>query len=185
VKAALTGGIASGKSTVAALLEAFGARLVDFDVLAREALEPGTPTWERALALFGPKARLADGQLDRPFMAKKVFKDPELRQALEDIVHPFTWGRMLQELSRGGPWPLTVVDIPLLYEANLQSLFPVVILSFATPATQIRRLLSRSPGLSERQAKRILKNQLPITDKLRRADVILNNVLYADSFLDV
>jgi dephospho-CoA kinase len=175
VKAALTGGIASGKSTVAALMECFGAKIIDFDLLAREALEPGTDTFDSTLALFGPKALLKDGRLDRALMAKRVFKDPGLRRALEDIVHPFTWKRMLGELGKSKEAPLTVMDVPLLYEAGLQSLFPRVILCFAAPGTQVKRLLFRNPGLSQRQAKRILANQLPMAEKLRHANIVLNN----------
>jgi dephospho-CoA kinase len=175
VKAALTGGIASGKSTLAALLESHGARLVDFDLLAREALAPRSPTWEAALALFGPKARLDNDELDRPFLAKRIFKDPKMRLALEAIVHPFTWKRMLEELANHPAPALTIIDVPLLYEANLHSLFSPVILCFATPATQIARLTSRSPGLGGRQAKKILESQLPITEKLKRAGIVVNN----------
>jgi dephospho-CoA kinase len=175
IRAALTGGIASGKSTVAALLEAFGAKIIDFDILSREALTPFTPTWEKTLELFGPKAKLPDNQLDRPFLAKKIFKDKNLRLALEDIVHPFTWIRMLEDLEKEKDLPLIVMDIPLLYEVALHSLFNPVILCFASPGTQIRRLIFRNPELSTRTAKKILLNQLPITEKLRHANIVLNN----------
>jgi dephospho-CoA kinase len=175
VRAALTGGVASGKSTAAALFEAFGARIIDFDLLAREALAPQTPTFEAALALFGPKALLPDGSLDRPLLAKKIFRDRELRLRLEAIVHPFTWGRMLEELAKGPPAALTVIDIPLLYEASLHTLFSPVMVCFASPGLQIRRLLFRSPSLSKRMAKKILLNQLPTSEKLRHADIVLNN----------
>jgi dephospho-CoA kinase len=175
VRAALTGGIASGKSTVAALMEAFGAKIIDFDLLSREALKPQSPTWEMTLRLFGPKAKLPDDELNRPFIAKKIFKDKNLRLELEAIVHPFTWRRMLEELKKFGDNSLTVIDIPLLYEANLQSLFSPVILSFASPSTQVKRLLFRNPELSQRDAKKILQNQLTITDKLRHANIVINN----------
>ncbi|MDR2200420.1 MAG: dephospho-CoA kinase [Deltaproteobacteria bacterium] len=173
--AALTGGIASGKSTALALFEAFGAKVVDFDLLAREALSPFTPTWERTLEIFGEKARLKNNELDRPYLAKKIFGDQKLRLALEAVVHPFTWRRMLEELRGGDPPPLTIVDVPLLFEADLQSLFSPVILCHASPARQLQRLLFRSPGLSRGRALKILRSQLPPGEKLRRADLILNN----------
>ncbi|MDR3135544.1 MAG: dephospho-CoA kinase, partial [Deltaproteobacteria bacterium] len=91
IRVALTGGLASGKSTVAALFEVFGAARLDFDLFARQAVAPGGACYRQARDLFGPKAVLPDGQLDRAFIGGKVFKDKELRQALEAIVHPETW----------------------------------------------------------------------------------------------
>jgi dephospho-CoA kinase len=185
VKLGLTGGVASGKSTLDELLVAFGAELLDFDLFSREALQRDSEGHKDAAKLFGPRVVLKDsGELDRPLIAKLIYKDQKLKKALEDIVHPRTWRRMLEELKviaqRKEDDPLgkpkvIVIDVPLLYEADLYSLFHPTALCFATPANQIKRLLARNPKLSERDAKKILKNQIPITEKLRLADFVINN----------
>ncbi|MDR1041058.1 MAG: dephospho-CoA kinase [Deltaproteobacteria bacterium] len=175
VRLALTGGVASGKSTVSELLSVFGARIVDFDLLAREALAPDGPCFEAARLIFGPKSVGKDGRLDRAFIAKRMFKDARLREALEARVHPYTWERMLSELKACGDCPIIVADVPLLFEARLDPLFRPTVLCFATPATQLRRLLDRNPELSRRQALRVIRSQGAAADKLRLADAVINN----------
>jgi dephospho-CoA kinase len=172
----LTGGLASGKSFVAALWEAFGARVIDFDELAREAVRVGSPGLAASRELFGPKALLPDGSLNRKHVAAKIFKDAKLKEALENIVHPFTWGRMLEELALLQDEPLVVVDLPLLFEASLASFFYPVALAFVTPRVQLQRLRARDPALGKREALRRLANQWPIASKLRRADLVINNL---------
>jgi dephospho-CoA kinase len=172
---ALTGGVASGKSTVAELLVAFGARLVDFDLLAREALEPGGECFAAAAALFGPKSLTKDGRLDRAFIAKRIFKDARLREALEAEIHPYTWKRMLEELKGMEDAPFVAVDVPLLFETNLFGLFSPAALCFATAQTQLKRLRDRNPDLSGRQAKRVIRSQMHPAEKLRLAHAIVNN----------
>jgi dephospho-CoA kinase len=208
VKVGLTGGVASGKSTLDELLIAFGAKLIDYDILSREALQKDSEGYKDAVKLFGPKVVLKDGgELDRPLVAKLIYKDPKLKKALENIVHPYTWKRMLEELRKlsapkedspsgevpspeglpekretgkdssknTGETQVIVIDVPLLYEADLYTLFSPTALCFATPANQIKRLMARNLKLSERDAKKILKNQWPITEKLRLADYVINN----------
>jgi dephospho-CoA kinase len=165
----------SGKTTVAELLRAFGAELIDFDGLAREALAPETPGWAQALELFGPKAKKPDNSLDRARLAEIIFKKPDLRKALEAIVHPLTWelmGRRLAELQAS---PLVIIDVPLLFEANLNSLFRPVIVCFASWETQYQRLRSRDPNRSRGLTKKMLQSQLPFSEKIRQADVVINN----------
>jgi dephospho-CoA kinase len=175
VRLALTGGIASGKSVFGELLVAFGASKVDFDLLAREALRPGNEPYRKALELLGPKAALPGGELDRPAIAKRIFKDKGLRLALEAIVHPYTWRRMLEELKTFPTSPLVVIDVPLLFEAGLNGRFDPVALCFASPETQMRRLLFRNPKLSRGLAKKMLAAQMPMSEKVRLADIVINN----------
>jgi dephospho-CoA kinase len=182
VKVALTGGIASGKSTVAALLAAFGAVSIDFDVLARKAVEPGAKGFEEVCELFQNKVLRPDGSLDRALIAQKVFKDSGLRLALEAIIHPIAWRLMLQELQDFGDEPLVVIEVPLLFEAALAGLFYPVALSYTSPETQLKRLLYRNPDLGSRKAKKILKAQWPMGEKLRRSNLIINN---EDSLADL
>jgi dephospho-CoA kinase len=172
---ALTGGIASGKSTVAELLRAFGAEIVDYDLLAREALAPGGASFDAAVAIFGPKSLRKDGALDRPFIAKRIFKDRGLKEALEAEVHPYTWRRMMEILRDLGDAPFVVVDVPLLFEANLNTLFSPTALCFASAQVQLKRLLDRDPKLSGRQAKRIIRSQMPAAEKLRLAHSVVSN----------
>ncbi|MDR1296265.1 MAG: dephospho-CoA kinase [Deltaproteobacteria bacterium] len=175
VKAALTGGVASGKSTVAALLEAFGAARLDFDVFVRGLSEPGGACFEQIQSLFGPKATGRDGRLDRVYIRDLAFKNREMRKALEDVLHPASWSVMLAELGALGPLPLIVVEVPLLFEARLDSLFDPVILSFASPERQVKRLMDRDESLGRRKAKRIVETQTPILEKLRRAGIVVDN----------
>ncbi|MDR1545757.1 MAG: dephospho-CoA kinase [Deltaproteobacteria bacterium] len=176
VKLALTGGVASGKSTVAELLVAFGAARIDFDELSRQALAPGTEGRRAAVELFGPKIEKPDGALDRRTMARIIFKKAETRKALEAIVHPAAWRLMLEALPKpgGGP-PLTVIEVPLLYEAALDSLFAPTALTYASPDAQLKRLRDRNQALGGREAKRMLAAQLPMSEKLRRADYVVDN----------
>ncbi|MDR1677806.1 MAG: dephospho-CoA kinase, partial [Deltaproteobacteria bacterium] len=175
LKVALTGGLASGKSTVAVLFEVFGAVRLDFDQLSREVVQPDGSCYQKVIDLFGPKVTLDDGRLDRTFISRKVFKDKDLRLSLEAIMHPEIWRLMLVKLKKLGQKPVVVIEVPLLYEAGLNSLFDHVILSFASPENQLRRLLFRNPKLSKGQAKRMISTQMPILEKLRRANLIIDN----------
>jgi dephospho-CoA kinase len=175
IKVALTGGLASGKSTVAALFEVFGAARLDFDQLARQAVVPGGECHQQVAELLGPRSVKADGQLDRTFIGRKVFKDKELRLALEALIHPETWRLMFLWLKETPPKPVTVIEIPLLFEARLNTLFDRIVLSFASQETQLSRLLYRNPKLGKRQALRMIESQMPMTEKLRRADMIIDN----------
>ncbi|MDR0354560.1 MAG: dephospho-CoA kinase [Deltaproteobacteria bacterium] len=175
VKAALTGGLASGKSTVAALFEAFGASLMDFDVFSRWLTRPDGECFEPVRQMFGPKVLQKDGQLDRAYIAEKVFKDSSLRLALEDVIHPAAWRMMLDELTRLGAEPLIVIEVPLLFEAGLDSLFDRVILAYASDETQLKRFMARNPKQRKSQAKRRLASQMPMAEKIRRAQMIVDN----------
>ncbi|MDR2352948.1 MAG: dephospho-CoA kinase [Deltaproteobacteria bacterium] len=175
IRVAITGGIASGKSTVMAVLSILDAQVIDFDVICHQAYDPVDPTYNQILELFGSKALDKNGSLDRSAIAKLIFKDAQKKAALEAILHPYAWNNMLLLLKRFQDFQLIAIDIPLLYEANLASLFYPVALIFVSPESQIQRLLARNPKSNRRDAEKILKNQLPIVDKVRRADYVLNN----------
>jgi dephospho-CoA kinase len=165
----------TGKSTVAELLTAFGAELIDFDQLARQALLPESPGWSQTVELFGPKIVNADQTLDRAKIASVIFKKPLIRQALEDIVHPLAWDLMRQKLVSLKDSPLIIIDVPLLFEANLNSLFHPIIVSFAAFETQYQRLRARDPHRSRSLTKKMIRAQMPIAEKIRLADAIINN----------
>jgi dephospho-CoA kinase len=172
----LTGGIGSGKSTVAALLRERGVPVVDADELAREALAPESPGLQAVIEGFGPDVLLPDGSLDRKRLGALVFSDPEARKKLNGITHPIV-RRLSQErfaaLEAQGV-ELAGYDVPLLFEVGLdQALRPVVVVA-ASEATQLERILARG-GLSRDEAKARIAAQLPLAEKRARADHVLEN----------
>jgi dephospho-CoA kinase len=175
IRAALTGGVASGKSTVAELLVAFGADLIDFDILARQVLKPDLPGWTKAVELFGPKMVNSDKTLNRAKIGALVFKKPDLRRKLEEIVHPQVWELMLKRLSELKESPLIIIDVPLLFETRINSLFSPVVLCFCTPVQQYQRLRARDPHKGRGLCKRTIKSQSPSAEKIRLSNYIINN----------
>lgn len=172
----LTGGIATGKSTVDRMLEAHGATVIDADELAREAVRPGEATLERVIERFGEDVSAADGSLDRGRLGKIVFADSDARHDLERITHPriieLTQERIAGALA--GAAPLVVVDIPLLFENAREGMFEGVLLVYAPPDVQVRRLCERN-DLDETAARQRLAAQLPIDEKRARATWIIDN----------
>ena len=170
----LTGGIGSGKTTVAGMLRARGAVVLSADAFAREAVAAGTPGFAAAVALFGPEVVAPDGELDRPAIAKRVFADPELRAALERIVHPEVRRRIAGGVAgEAGSDRVVVVDSPLLIETGAHRGFPVVVVVSASTPTQIARLTAR--GMDEDDARARLAAQMPLEEKAAVADVLLDN----------
>jgi dephospho-CoA kinase len=173
---ALTGNIASGKSTVAALLAAHGATIIDADLLAREAVRPGTPALEAIIERFGASMLLADGTLDRPGLRARVFRDPVAREALNAIVHPAV-SRLreaqLAEAKRRGD-AVVISDIPLLFEVGLEHAFDGVILVDAPETERLGRLVG-DRALSREQAQAMMDAQWPSTRKRAGATWIIDN----------
>jgi dephospho-CoA kinase len=169
----LTGGIGSGKSTVAGLLAARGAHVVDADRLAREVVEPGTPGLDAVAAAFGSGVLTPEGALDRPALAAVVFADPEARRRLDGIVHPLVRARAAELVATAPPDAVVVQDVPLLVETGQAASYDLVLVVQADPATRVRRLVGR--GLSEDDARARIAAQA--TDDQRRAvaDVVLDN----------
>ena len=173
VRVGLTGGIASGKSLVAAELARLGAVVIDADVLAREVVEPGTPGLAAVVARFGADV-LDDGRLDRARLGAIVFADPAARRDLERIVHPAVRARAA-ELERAAPPDAVVVHvIPLLVETGQQDDFDRVVVVDTEPETQMARLASRD-GLADEAARARLAAQASREDRRAAADVVLSN----------
>jgi dephospho-CoA kinase len=170
----LTGGIGSGKSTVARLLAARGAVILDADVFAREALAQGTAGFDRAVSLFGPEVVGRSGDLDRAAIATRVFSDDVRRAELEAIVHPEVRRRIAEGVAaEAGGDRVVVVDSPLLIETGANEGFPVVVVVAASDAGRIARLVVR--GMDEADARARLAAQMPMEDKAAVADWVLNN----------
>jgi dephospho-CoA kinase len=172
----VTGGIATGKSTVDAMLAARGAVVIDADELAREVVRPGEPALAEVAGRFGQDMLQADGTLDRARLGAVVFADPDARRDLEGITHPriaaLTQGRVAAALA--GTAPLVAVDIPLLYENGREPMFEGVLLVYAPEAVQLRRLRDRN-GLDDAAAAQRLAAQLPIEEKRARATWVIDN----------
>jgi phosphoglycolate phosphatase len=175
LRLALTGGIASGKSTVAEMLVARGAGHIDFDILARRAVAPGSPGFDETVALFGPGILKADGDLDRPKISRAIFSDPELKQKLEAIIHPRAWELMGEDLAAMDGKAAVVVSLPLLFEGGLERFFSPIVLVFADPETQLTRLLARNPELDRVAAENILAAQWPAPPKVMGSSYVINN----------
>lgn len=173
----LTGGIATGKSTVSRLLEARGVRIVDADVIARDVMNPGQPLLAAVAARFGSEFLLPDGGLDRRRMAAHIFERPEERQALNAIVHPAIRAeirRQVDAYEAADPEAIVAADIPLLYESGLEELYEKIVVVYVPRPVQLTRLMRRD-GLSPEQAEGRLNAQLDIEDKKRRADYVIDN----------
>lgn len=172
----LTGGIATGKSTVAAMLAGRGAIVVDADRLAREVVEPGRPALAEIAAEYGPGVLAADGSLDRAALGALVFADADRRRRLEAITHPRISALMAERIAEAvtAAPPLVVVDIPLLFENGRSGMVEGVLVVYADAATQLRRLLDRD-GLGEADARRRIAAQMPVEEKRRLATWVIDN----------
>ena len=176
LKVAITGGAGSGKSTVARMFRDLGARVLDADEAARNAVAVGTPAWQELRRAFGPEYFREDGALDRAKLARRVFADPAERRRLDEIVHPQVAREIkarLTDLERQGA-PLVLVEVPLLFEAGLEKAYNKIIVVYVDEADQGRRLGDRDRrGASEIAG--MLQAQLPLKDKVARADFVVDN----------
>ena len=173
VRAALTGGIATGKSFCLMAFAALGAATVDADLLAREAVAPGTPGLARVIERFGPAILRADGSLDRAALGRLIFADRAARADLEAIIHPDVY-RRIGEWSANLPagTRISIADIPLLFETGHQHQFERVIVCACDPAEQVRRIMARD-DLPAAEARERLAAQWPIEEKVARADYVI------------
>lgn len=172
----LTGNIGSGKSTVAQMLSERGATIIDADVLARRAVEPGTAAYEKIVARWTPKILAPDGHLDRAALRKIVFSDQEQLEELNQIVHPEVErlrGRLVDQARKRGD-RVVICDIPLLYERQMADRFDCVILVDAHRATRLDRLV-KERGLPEVEAMDMISAQMPAELKRARADFVIDN----------
>ena len=169
----LTGGIGSGKSTVAGLLAARGALVVDADRLAREVVEPGTGGLAAVVDAFGPGVLTADGALDRAALASIVFSDPGARARLDGIVHPLVRARASELVAATPPDAVVVQDVPLLVETGQAGSYDLVLVVEADLDTRVRRLVGR--GLAEDDARARIAAQASDEQRRAVADVVLDN----------
>lgn len=170
----LTGGAGSGKSTVGGMFGELGAEVLDADEAAHEVYEPGGPAFDEVVHEFGQQY-VRDGRIDRKRLGELVFNDADARHRLNAIVHPRVreWmaARTAEAAERGAT--LLVQEVPLIFESGLERLFSQVVLVYVPARVQVERLVGR--GLSEERARAIIGSQMPIDEKLRLADHVIDN----------
>ena len=184
----LTGGIATGKSTVAEMLVKRGALLVDADQIARDVVAPGSEVLVKIATFFMEQYQLnvvqENGALDRKTLGELVFSNPHAKEALNSMIHPPIRKQIIeriQTLERENPQKLIIADIPLLFESKYDYMFDEVMLVYVSRQTQLQRLMKRD-GITLEQAEQRLAAQLPIDEKRKLASVIIDNSgIFADT----
>ncbi|AMX82648.1 dephospho-CoA kinase [Geobacillus subterraneus] len=172
----LTGGIASGKSTVSAMMRELGLPVIDADEAARAVVEPGEEAYRQIVAVFGPDVLQENGEIDRAKLGAIVFNNEQERKKLNAIVHPAVRRKMLAEkekLVRSGA-KTVVLDIPLLFESGLTDWVDRVLVVYVDDDVQLRRLMVRN-GFTEEEALARIRAQWPLEEKVKRADAVIDN----------
>ena len=171
----LTGGVATGKSTVAKMLERCGALVIDADVLAHQVMEPGKPAWRAIVKTFGKAVVNPDRTINRPALGAMVFRNRAKLRLLEKIIHPRVareQARLTRLAARKDPHAVVIYDVPLLYEAGIDARVDKVIVVTADRETQISRLKTRN-GFTRAEAIRRIRNQWPLRNKVAAAAYVL------------
>jgi dephospho-CoA kinase len=175
----LTGGVATGKSTVAKMFKQCGAAVINADLLARQVVEPGKPAWRAIVKLFGKTVLNQDRSLDRQALGSIIFHNPKKRRQLERIIHPRVareQARLTKAITRKDPNAVVIYEVPLLFEAGVDKRVDKIIVVTADRNIQIARLKKRN-GLSRAEAIRRIRSQMPLEKKTQQADHLLNGTL--------
>jgi len=173
----ITGGIATGKTTVVDMFAQLGAAVIDFDILARLVVEPDKPAWKEIVSYFGEQVLMENRALDRKKLSQIVFQDRQKRKKLESFIHPRTleeFVNQVNDITQKSPSAIILADVPLLIEVNWQYLFHKIVVVSVSPEKQIERLTKRD-NISPEEAHNILKAQLPIDKKAGYADFVIDN----------
>lgn len=172
----LTGGLATGKSSVARLFQDSGAYVIDADELARQVVQPGKPAWRDIVRAFGAQIVNPDRTLNRAALAEVIFRNEAKRRRLNAIVHPRVaraQARLTAAIAKKDPKAIILYDVPLLFEASVDKRMDKIIVVTADRATQIRRLMTRN-GFTRAEALRRLRAQMPLREKIARADEVID-----------
>jgi dephospho-CoA kinase len=172
----LTGGVATGKSTAAKMFKQCGAIVIDADELAHEVVKPGKPAWQEIVKTFGKTVLNADSTLNRRELGAVVFRNQTKRRRLERIIHPRVareQTRLTKQAAQKDPHAVVIYDVPLLFEAGIEKRVDRTIVVTANRETQIARLKIRN-GLSRADAIRRIRSQMPLSKKIRLADIVID-----------
>jgi dephospho-CoA kinase len=175
----LTGGVATGKSTVAKMFEQCGAIVIDADQLAREVVQPGKPAWRKIVRTFGKGILNSDPTINRHALGKIVFHDKKKLRHLERIIHPRVareQARLTKQAARKDPHAVVIYDVPLLFEVGIDKRVDKIIIVTTDRETQIARLKKRN-GLTRAEAIRRIRSQMPLAKKVRLADIVIDGTL--------
>jgi dephospho-CoA kinase len=175
----LTGGVAAGKSTVAAMFKRCGAVIIDADKLARDVVKPGKPAWRDIVTVFGGDVLSQDRTINRHALGAIVFHNTAKRRRLERIIHPRVAQeqmRLTKAAAKNDPHAVVIYDVPLLFEAGIDKRVDKIIVVTADRETQIARLKKRN-GLSRAEALRRIKSQMPLAKKVARSDYVLDGTM--------
>ncbi|MFR0597260.1 dephospho-CoA kinase [Limosilactobacillus mucosae] len=172
----LTGGIASGKSTISSILKAVGWPVIDADLIARQIVMPGSKGLEQIVNRFGPQMLNSDGTLDRKKLGKTVFDDSKKLSDLDKIEHPLIQEAIDSQLDefKKQHLPVVVLDVPLLFETGMDEECDLTVLAVVDQATQLKRLMKRDQ-ISKMDAVKKISSQMSLKEKMQRADVIIDN----------
>ncbi|QYF84640.1 dephospho-CoA kinase [Brevibacterium sp. PAMC21349] len=172
----ITGGIASGKSTVSLYLQELGFTIVDADLASRAVVEPGEEAYHQVVKAFGEDILLTDGNIDRVKLGSIIFNDQEKRLLLNGIVHPAVrnWMRLKTKAALSSGEETVFMDIPLLFESKLTFMVDKTLLIYVDEQVQLERLMNRN-GLSETEALARINSQMPLADKKALADAVIDN----------
>ncbi|TKH03267.1 dephospho-CoA kinase [Peribacillus simplex] len=172
----ITGGIASGKSSVSLYLQELGFTIVDADLASRAVVEPGEEAYHQVVQAFGEDILLTDGNIDRVKLGSIIFNDQEKRLLLNGIVHPAVrkWMRLKTEAALSSGEETVFMDIPLLFESKLTFMVDKTLLIYVDEQVQLQRLMNRN-GLSETEALARINSQMPLADKKALADAVIDN----------
>jgi len=177
VIAGLTGGIATGKSTVSSILREAGAIIIDADTIARDAVQKNLPAWHEIVRIFGKDVLLSDGEIDRAYLGGIIFRDSSKNEILNKIVHPHVIQRVAERIEKIGkeyPDSVVILDVPLLIEAGMDKGLEEVVLVYTPELIQIKRLVEREK-ISDEEALLKVRSQMPIEKKREFATIIIDN----------
>ncbi len=175
--AGLTGGIATGKSTVSSVLREAGAIIIDADAIARDVVKKNFPAWHEIVRIFGKEVLLPDGEIDRARLGNIIFRDSSKKEILNKIVHPYVIQKvaeLIEEIGKESPDSIVILDVPLLIEAGMDKGLEDVILVYAPEDIQKKRLAERD-GISDEDSLLRVSSQMPIEEKKEFATFIIDN----------
>lgn len=173
LKVGLTGGIASGKTSVSDRFAKLGIEIIDADIIARELLQQGTDCYRKVINLFGEQILLNNADINRSWLRERIFSDVDAKSALEAIIHPAVRQALIKE-SKNSIDPYCIISVPLLVEAGMQTLVDRILVVDLPPEQQVERLIQRD-NISKKQAQAILDGQTSRDHRLSFADDIIDN----------